>query len=137
MTRELLAYKCRRCGTLHYPYHTRCKGCGQVEIVKGNIVYDTVPLPKNGKLLTFTHLYALPPDFEMERLSLGVVELENGLRVIGQLRLAEPRLGMPVFGKVEPVRKDEYTRHYGIVFYAEDPEAVGSSKNHEGQTARR
>jgi len=120
MVRDILGYKCRKCGTVHYPVRTRCKTCGHTEIEKGNIVYDTVPLPKNGTLLTYTHLYALPPDFEMVKLTLGIVELENGNRITGQLRIEDPKIGMKVKGKVEPVRKDDYKKHYGMVFYAED-----------------
>ena len=52
--------------------------------------FDTVPLPKKGKLLTFTTVYNLPPDFNVAKLGLGIVELENGMRITGQLKIAEP-----------------------------------------------
>jgi len=119
MIREILGYKCRKCGTVHYPNRTRCKKCGHTEWEKGNIVYDTVALPKNGKLLTFTNLYALPPQFEMVYLALGIVELDGGQRITGQLKIENPKIGMRVAGKVEVVRKDDYKKDYGIVFYAE------------------
>jgi uncharacterized OB-fold protein len=118
MNRDVLAHKCRKCGTVQYPLRTRCKKCGHTEWEKDNIVYDLVSLPREGKLLTFTHLYALPPEFEMVSLELGVVELSDGSRVTGQLRIDKPRIGMKVKGKVEVVRKAEYERHYGFVFYA-------------------
>lgn len=119
MIREILGYKCRKCGTVHYPNRTRCKKCGHTEWEKGNVVYDTVPLPKNGKLLTFTHAYALPPQFELVRLTLGIVELDGGQRITGQLKIDDPKIGMRVKGKVEVVRKDDYKKDYGMVFYAE------------------
>jgi uncharacterized OB-fold protein len=81
------------------------------------IVYDFVPLPKKGTLLTFTHLYALPPDFETVKLTLGIVELEGGHRLTGQLHIEEPKIGMTVEGKVEVVRREGYAKHYGMVFY--------------------
>jgi len=118
MIREILGHKCRKCGTVHYPLRTRCKKCGHTEWDKGNIVYDTVPLPKSGKLLTFTRLWALPPQFELVNLTLGIVELEGGSRITGQLKIDEPKIGMKVKGKVEVVRKDEYQKDYGMVFYA-------------------
>jgi uncharacterized OB-fold protein len=119
MERNILGYKCRKCGHVHYPYRTRCRKCGHVEFEKGSIVMDTVPLPKNGKLLTYTQLYALPPDFEAVKLSLGIVELDGGQRITGQLKIAEPKTGMRVRGAVEVVREDGYKKHYGMVFYPE------------------
>jgi uncharacterized OB-fold protein len=118
MNRDILGYKCRKCGTVHYPNRTRCKNCGHVEWVGADITYDPVPLPKDGTLLTFTRLYALPPDFEMVHLTLGIVELTGGQRITGQLRIADPKIGMKVKGEVEPVRKDEYHKYFGMVFYA-------------------
>lgn len=118
MEKNILGYKCQKCGTLHYPNHTRCKKCGHTEFVKEAIVYETYPMPKKGKLLTFTHLYALPPDFERVRLSLGIVELENGQRLTGQLAIENPKIGMKVEGRVEEVRKMEYSTFQGMVFYA-------------------
>ncbi|HEY3452660.1 MAG TPA: OB-fold domain-containing protein [Myxococcales bacterium] len=119
MIRDILGHKCRKCGTLHYPIRTRCKKCGHTEWEKGNIVYDFVPLPKAGKLLTFTHAYALPPQFELTHLTLGIVELDGGQRITGQLKIADPKIGMRVKGEVEVVRKDDYKKDYGIVFYTE------------------
>ncbi|MBI5537222.1 MAG: hypothetical protein HY898_31160 [Deltaproteobacteria bacterium] len=119
MERDILGYKCRKCGHVQYPYRTRCRGCGHVEWNGVDIVYDTVPLPKNGKLLTFTHLYALPSDFEAVNISLGIVELEGGNRITGQLKIKDPKIGMKVFGKVEVVRREEYKKYWGMVFYAE------------------
>ena len=62
-------------------------------------------------------MYALPGDFEVPRLGLGIVELENGMRVTGQLNVENPKIGMKVRGKIEVVRKDEFTERSGIVFY--------------------
>ena len=117
MQRDILGYKCRKCGYVNYPYRTRCKKCRHVEFDGADIAWDTVALPKQGKLLTFTHLYALPPDYEAVRLTLGIVELDGGQRITGQLHCEEPRIGMRVRGEVETVRRDEYQRRYGMVFY--------------------
>ncbi len=119
MIRDILGHKCRKCGTIQYPLRTRCKKCGHTEWEKGNIVYDPVALPKKGTLLTFTHLYALPPQFELTHLTLGIVELDGGQRITGQLKIGEPKIGMRVKGKVEVVRKDDYKKDYGVVFYAQ------------------
>ena len=110
---EIYAYKCRKCGQIHYPYRMVCKNCHENE----HNEFDPVPLPGKGKLLTFTNLYNLPADFMVASLGLGIVELESGIRVTGQINAPVPRIGMDLAGRVEVVRSGEYDRHYGMVFY--------------------
>ena len=114
MAREIYAYKCRLCGTMHYPFRMVCKGCKQNDFFE----FDTVPLPKTGKLLTFTTVYNLPAQYEVATLGLGIVEQENGMRMLGQLEIEEPEIGMAVRGSVEVVRKETYDDYYGMVFTA-------------------
>ncbi|NCC52656.1 MAG: DNA-binding protein [Spartobacteria bacterium] len=109
---DIYAYKCKKCGTLHYPYRMVCKGCKENE----HNEFDPVPLPKKGKLLTFTELYNLPADFMVSKLALGIVELENGVRITGQLDVGKPKLGMAVQGVVKVVRTGDFSRNYGMVF---------------------
>jgi uncharacterized OB-fold protein len=90
-----------------------CKSCRQNE----HNEFEPVPLPNTGKLLTFTKLYNLPGDYEVPHLTLGIVELENGLSITGQLRVEEPRIGMAVTGEVQVVRTEAYDQRYGMVFY--------------------
>jgi uncharacterized OB-fold protein len=112
MAREIYAYRCRKCGHLHYPYRMVCKSCGENE----HNEFDPVPLPRDGKLLTFTELHNLPSDFEVPRLMLGIVELDGGLRITGQLDVDEPVIGMRLRGEVEVVRRESYDLRYGMVF---------------------
>jgi uncharacterized OB-fold protein len=114
MARDINAYRCRRCGTLHYPFRMVCKNCKENDFFE----FDTVPLPKRGKLMTFTFVHNLPAEFAVAKLGLGIVELENGLRMTGQIDIADPMLGMDVVGSVEVVRKDVYDVKYGMVFRA-------------------
>ena len=114
MVREVYAYKCRLCGTLHYPFRMVCKECKQNDFFE----FDTVPLPKAGTLVTWTRVYNLPAQYEVATLGLGIVELENGMRMLGQLEVDEPELGMAVTGTVEVVRKEPYDDYYGMVFRA-------------------
>jgi uncharacterized protein len=113
MAMEIYAYRCRKCGELHYPYRMVCRKCRQNE----HNEFDTVPLPRNGKLLTFTVVHNLPPDFNVAKLSLGMVELENGMRITAQLKIPEPEIGMPVTGRIEVVRQADYSKNFGMVFY--------------------
>lgn len=111
--RNIYAYKCKKCGQLHYPYRMVCKNC------KENKHNEFAPemLPTKGKLLTFTRVYNLPADFAVAKLGLGIVELDNGMRITGQIKIDEPKIGMKVSGKVEVVRSGEFDKHYGMVFY--------------------
>lgn len=114
MAREIYAYKCRLCGTMHYPFRMVCKGCKANDFFE----FDPVPLPKNGTLVTHTTVYNLPAQYEVATLGLGVVELENGMRMLGQLDIEQPKIGMAVTGTVEVVRKETYEDFYGMVFTA-------------------
>jgi hypothetical protein len=114
VARQILAYKCRECGTLNYPFRMRCKGCKANDVFE----FDPEPLPTHGRLLTFTFVHNLPAEYEVERLGLGIVELENGVRVTGQLDIDDPDLGMNVVGDVRPVRRETYEDFYGFVFRA-------------------
>ncbi len=113
MTLNIIAYKCKKCGQLHYPYRMVCKKCHDNEMFG----FEPVPLPKKGKLLTYTTVYTLPADFNVATLGLGIVELENGMRITGQINIPKPKTGMAVEGQIETVRKGEYKKNLGIVFY--------------------
>jgi uncharacterized protein len=113
MAREIYAYKCKKCETLHYPFRMVCKECGKNDFFE----FDIEALPKKGKLLTYTHVHALPADFEVAKLGLAIVELENGMRIVGQLQIDNPKMGMKVKGEIEVVRQEDYDSHYGLVFY--------------------
>lgn len=113
MKKNILAYKCRKCGEVHYPFRMRCKKCGN----NVQFQFDTVPLPSKGKVVTFTYAYALPGDFEVPRLGLGIVELENGMKLTGQINSPNAKIGMQVEGKVEVVRREGFDERYGVVFY--------------------
>ena len=114
MERNIYGYRCRECDTLHYPFRMRCKGCGQNDFFE----FDPVALPTHGKLLTFTFVHNLPAEYEVARLGLGVVELDNGIRMLGQLDIADPVMGMEVNGRVGVVRRETYDDFHGMVFTA-------------------
>jgi uncharacterized OB-fold protein len=110
MKEQILGYKCSKCKTVHYPNRAICRKCG-------NDKFEIEPLPEKGKLLTFTHLYNPAGDFEVPVLDLGIVELSNGCRITGQMKIENPKIGMKVIGKIEKVRQSGYTSYKGMVFY--------------------
>ena len=114
MHRDVYAYKCRKCDTLHYPFRMVCKNCRANDYFE----FDPVPLPRKGKLVTFTHVHNLPAEFEVARLGLGIVELENGVTVTGQIEIDAPKLGMDVVADVKVVKRETYDDRYGFVFRA-------------------
>lgn len=109
---DIYGYKCRKCGYINYPFRMVCKKCKKNDIEE----FDPVVLPKNGKLLTFTRLHTLPMDFDVPSLLLGIVELENGTRMTGQLDMENPEIGMNVVGRMDVVRKSQYKQSHGMIF---------------------
>ena len=107
----ILAYRCMKCGKLHYPWHDRCLACKGRE-------FETVKPQGKAKLLTFTRIYNLPWGFDQRYLIIGVVEFENGVRAMGQIRadeLDELKVGMLMQPGWEPVRVQYGENIYGLV----------------------
>jgi len=77
---EIYAYKCKKCGHLHYPYRMVCKNCGKNE----HNEFDQVPL--------------------------------TSMKILGQLNIPDPKIGMKVTGEVAIVRRDDYNEYYGMIF---------------------
>lgn len=114
MARNIYGYRCNRCDTLHYPFRMRCKQCGENDFFE----FDPVALPTQGTLLTFTFVHNLPAEYEVARLGLGVVELDNGIRMVGQLDIDEPTMGMEVNGRIDIIRHETYDDFFGMIFTA-------------------
>jgi uncharacterized OB-fold protein len=89
---RLEAGKCSSCGKIYYPPRLVCV-CGGREFAQ-------IPLPMDGKLVTFTIIRVGPSDFAAEvPYGLGIVELDGGVRLMAQLvdvPLDEIKTGMPV-----------------------------------------
>ncbi len=111
MPRDVEAAKCRKCGTLSYPTHFYCRSC------KGT-KFEPVPVTGEGKLLTWTKVYALPLDYEDLYITLGIVELDMGVRATGRLEMAEPRIGARVRARVGKVRETAGKDITGLIFSA-------------------
>lgn len=110
--RSIYGYKCNNCGTVHYPHKSLCKNCKHDMFED----FEQVELPTTGTIVTFTNLHTPSGDFDVPILRLGIVALDNGNKIMGQLNIEEPKIGMAVKGKVTTVRKTEYESYQGIVF---------------------
>lgn len=106
------AYRCDKCGALHYPYHTVCKVCG-------NRVFDEIPLEGVCTLITWTRVFNLPEGYMKPSLTFGIVEYPNGIRAAGQLDVSEPNNGMSLITTVGVVKEGVGEDYLGLIFVAE------------------
>jgi uncharacterized OB-fold protein len=109
---ELVAYKCKKCGKVHYPFHDRCLECQGRE-------FDKIEPQGNAKLITFTQIFNLPWGFDERFLIIGVAEFENGVKAMGQIKadsIDELKLGMTLRPSWEPVRKQYGENVFGLKY---------------------
>jgi uncharacterized protein len=109
----IVAYKCKKCGKLHYPFHDRCLACRGRE-------FEEVKPEGMARLITFTRIYNLPWGFNQRYLTIGVVEFENGVKAMGQIRVEEGdclEIGMLLQPAWEPVRQQYGEDVYGLALH--------------------
>ncbi len=102
MEEKFVAYRCKTCGKVMKPKHDRCLKCKGME-------FEEFELPKEGKLVTYTKLYALPVGIEMPPLTLGIAEFGSA-KALGQVLTDNPKIGMkvrPVWGKLRVLNGKE------------------------------
>ena len=107
----IIAYKCKNCGKLHYPYHDRCLACKKRE-------FEKVKPQGNVRLLTFTRIYNLPWGFDVRYLTIGVVEFENGVRAMCRIDVDESyplETGLIMKPTWAPVRVKYGENEYGLM----------------------
>ena len=76
---EIVATRCKECGTVSFPPRADCPKCRGSE-------FTWIPIGSNGKLVTFTEVYFAPPAFQDSTpYLLGLAELESGLRVFAPI----------------------------------------------------
>ena len=88
---KLLGGKCRKCGKIHLPPRPLCDNCFSKD-------FEWTEIPTKGKLSTYTVIHVAPTQFQsMTPYAMGIVELEDGLRIPGMIRgvpLEQIRIGM-------------------------------------------
>ena len=116
---RLRAARCAACTKLHFPAGAVCPYCG------GDACVAT-PVGPAGRLWLYTAVLTAPPGYRGPiPYGFGVVELEDGLRVVTrltELRLDRLRPGLPVRLVVEPLFVDDDGRP--VLSYAFRPEAA-------------
>ena len=90
---RLEAKKCKQCGKVHFPPRLVCDKCGGRE-------FETFILPGKGIILTYTIVRLPADDFKYYKpIPIAIVELENGVRITGQITDADidgVQIGKPV-----------------------------------------
>jgi uncharacterized OB-fold protein len=88
---KLMAGRCRHCGKIHLPPRPLCDNCFHQE-------FTWLEIAGNGKLVTYTVIHIAPHQFQaLAPYAVGIVELENGLRIPGMIQGAtheQLRIGM-------------------------------------------
>jgi uncharacterized OB-fold protein len=80
MQGKLMAGKCLKCGKIHLPPRPLCDNCYGTE-------FQWVQVSGRGKLLTYTVIHVAPQQFQsLTPYIIGIVELENGLRIPGAIQ---------------------------------------------------
>lgn len=109
---KLVAYKCKTCGKIHYPFHDRCLECKGRE-------FEKIRPEGQAKLLTYTQIFNLPWGFDERFLIIGVAEFENGVKAMGQIKtdsLDALRPGILLKGSWGPVRIQHGEKVDGLKF---------------------
>jgi hypothetical protein len=109
---EIVAYRCKKCGKVHYPFHDRCLNCKSRD-------FEEIKPEGQAKLLTATQIFNLPWGFDQRFLIIGVAEFENGVRAMGQIKgesVNELESGALLKPSWEPVRTQNGENVYGLTF---------------------
>lgn len=76
---QIVASRCRECGTVNFPPRADCLECGKS-------IIEWIPIDGNAKLVTFTEVHFAPPVFQDSTpYLLGVAEIDKGLRVFAPI----------------------------------------------------
>jgi len=101
---KVMGAKCRNCGKIMLPPRPICMQCYSENL-------EWIEIGKRGRLLTYTIIHVAPPQFQhLTPYAVGIVELENGLRLPGMIRdvdFDKIKIGMELEIEVEPVKREE------------------------------
>ncbi|MCJ7518402.1 MAG: hypothetical protein MUO42_01850 [Anaerolineaceae bacterium] len=110
---EITAFKCKSCGRIHYPFHDRCLDCKGREFEKLSAEGDV-------RLFAYTQIFNLPWGFDTRFLVIGIVEFDNKVKAMGQIRadsLEGLKTGMKLKPTWEPIRQVAGEDIYGLVLH--------------------
>jgi len=109
---EIVAFKCKKCGRVHYPYHDRCLDCKSRD-------FEEIAPKGDAKLLAYTQIFNLPWGFDERFLIIGVAEFENNVKAMGQIKadtIDKLKTGMKLKAGWEPIRVVAGEKVFGLRF---------------------
>jgi uncharacterized OB-fold protein len=107
--KDLIVWKCTNCGKITYPKRIVCPNCRGKDFV-------SIKIEDEGKLITYTKLYATPEGIEQMPLVLGILEFSNGVRMTGQIEGKDVKIGDKFIPKWDMLRKIQGRNVYGFKF---------------------
>ena len=108
---RLEAAACKACGKVHYPPRRVCDACGGRE-------FEATSLPLRGVVKSFTHIQNAATSFTNQiPLIMGIIELENGVRIttqIADVEIEDLRADLPVRLEFRKIQQDGVS---GVISY--------------------
>ena len=101
--------KCVNCSSVFYPKRDSCPICKGVKL-------EEIEMGDSAELITYTELWAVPKGIAQMPLILGIVQFDNGARVLGQLTTKQPRIGMRLKPAWAVVRRIQEKEVFGFKF---------------------
>jgi uncharacterized OB-fold protein len=109
---RLEAAKCQKCQHISFPKRLVCPECGSQD-------FKDTRLSGKGKLVTFTIIEVAPEGFvDQVPYAVGIVELEEGIQVMGQVTDCDPntlKINDPLVTQFRRIREEGNT---GMIMYA-------------------
>jgi uncharacterized OB-fold protein len=112
--KNMIGTKCIGCEKIYFPKRTCCPNCNKKDM-------EEVLLGNTLTLLTYTELWTVPKGIDQLPLLLGILEFENGTKVLGQLESKDVKIGLkfkPVWSKIRKINGKEI---YGFKFESTHP----------------
>lgn len=108
---RLEAAKCSQCGYIAFPQRLICPECGAAE-------FEKIYLSGKGKLETYTIIRVAPEGFgDQVPYAIGMIELEEGVRLMGQITDCDPetlKIGDHLIAKFRRMREEGES---GVIMY--------------------
>ncbi len=108
---RLIAGRCRSCGRAHYPPANACPYCGSRDL-------DNVELPRVGRLLSYSVVYATPfEDKDRSPIIIGLIDLGGVAKLIAEVVDVRPE-DLRIGDRVEAVfRRIAVDGDTGLIVY--------------------
>jgi uncharacterized OB-fold protein len=115
---NLIASKCKACGSMHFPPRAFCPECHRRSIGK----IERFQLKGEGEIFSYSIVHEATPDLEMQKpYVLAMVRMDEGVMLTAQVvdcRMEDVRIGMRVRAVLRKLSEEgpDGVIHYGYKF---------------------